>query len=354
MRVQATNRVGNFTAESVGGGAGKVETIGTLGAVKWRRPLLSRCQTIRSAATTACHAYQSLRIPFSSRNARAESAVLCTEFVGCEPQTRPSALVATLHGVHLAAMRGEFVDLGVTRLYYYAAGTRGAGEPVDFPARVSRVIAPLAWRRARDARRPPPGRRRSARIRPQRPAAALATLTAPAHADRVRLLMDELHIDAACVVGHGMGGAVAQALALNAPARVTRLCLVNSTAFDAWPSGAARARAAASPRSRRSAARSARRCSPASCTVAPERIRRRENGRHALDTFLRAYTMRLGVDASCRSCARCDDPTRARTRRAARRHHAADIDCLGRAGSVAGSGRWRAAARCDSAARRSK
>ena len=29
-------------------------------------------------------------------------------------------------------MRGEFVDLGVTRLYYYAAGTRGAGEPVVF------------------------------------------------------------------------------------------------------------------------------------------------------------------------------------------------------------------------------
>ena len=27
-------------------------------------------------------------------------------------------------------MRGEFLDLKGVRLYYYAAGTRGAGEPV--------------------------------------------------------------------------------------------------------------------------------------------------------------------------------------------------------------------------------
>ena len=29
-------------------------------------------------------------------------------------------------------MRGEFLDLGGHQLYYYAAGTRGAGEPVLF------------------------------------------------------------------------------------------------------------------------------------------------------------------------------------------------------------------------------
>ena len=27
-------------------------------------------------------------------------------------------------------MRGEFVDVGGARLYYYAAGSRGAGEPI--------------------------------------------------------------------------------------------------------------------------------------------------------------------------------------------------------------------------------
>src|SRR5918911_1196357 len=40
-------------------------------------------------------------------------------------------------------MRGEFVDLAGARLYYYAAGTRGAGEPIVFlhgyPTRVSRI-----------------------------------------------------------------------------------------------------------------------------------------------------------------------------------------------------------------------
>src|ERR1035437_3300948 len=34
--------------------SGNVETIGTLGAVKLRRPLLSHCQTMRSAAPDAC------------------------------------------------------------------------------------------------------------------------------------------------------------------------------------------------------------------------------------------------------------------------------------------------------------
>jgi pimeloyl-ACP methyl ester carboxylesterase len=29
-------------------------------------------------------------------------------------------------------MRGEFVDVGGARMYYYAAGTRGSGEPVLF------------------------------------------------------------------------------------------------------------------------------------------------------------------------------------------------------------------------------
>ncbi|MEX2325322.1 MAG: alpha/beta fold hydrolase, partial [Gemmatimonadaceae bacterium] len=27
-------------------------------------------------------------------------------------------------------MRGEFVDVGGVRLYYYAAGTRGGGDPI--------------------------------------------------------------------------------------------------------------------------------------------------------------------------------------------------------------------------------
>src|SRR3989338_10701731 len=47
-----------------------------------------------------------------------------------------AALVRPFLRTHLAAMRGEFVDVGGCRLYYYAAGTRGAGGPLIFLPRV--------------------------------------------------------------------------------------------------------------------------------------------------------------------------------------------------------------------------
>jgi pimeloyl-ACP methyl ester carboxylesterase len=205
-------------------------------------------------------------------------------------------------------MRGEFVDLGVTRLYYYAAGSRGAGEPViflhGFPA------SSHLWHGV--VREMPEGHRLVVVDllgfgRSDRP--GLSSLTATAHAQRVRLLMDELGIDAACVVGHGMGGAVAQALALDAPSRVTRLCLVNSTAFDAWPRGAARL------------ARFLSAVTPVARTLgAPllagfvhgsllKGFADEEAGRRALDNFLRAYTMHLGVDALVSQLRAMDDPT---------------------------------------------
>jgi 2-hydroxymuconate-semialdehyde hydrolase len=193
-------------------------------------------------------------------------------------------------------MRGEFVDLGVTRLYYYAAGTRGAGEPViflhGFPA------SSQLWHRV--VREMPEGHRLVVTDllgfgKSDRP--GLAALTAVAHASRVRLLMDELGIATACVVGHGMGGAVAQALALDAPARVTRLCLVNSTAFDAWPRRAARiARLLATiPAIGRAAG------APLLAGLVHGSLLKgfadEQHGRHDLDNYLRAYTMRLGADA---------------------------------------------------------
>jgi pimeloyl-ACP methyl ester carboxylesterase len=217
-------------------------------------------------------------------------------------------LVATLHRVHFAAMRGEFVDLGVTRLYYYAAGTRGAGEPViflhGFPA------SSHLWHGV--VREMPEGHRVVVVDllgfgRSDRP--GLSTLTAVAHADRVRILMDDLNIREACVVGHGMGGAVATALALNAPARVTKLCLVNSMAFDAWLRGAARlARflAAITPLARGLD-------TPLLAGLVHGSLLKgfadEENGRHALDTFLRAYTMRLGVDPLISQLRAMHDPT---------------------------------------------
>jgi pimeloyl-ACP methyl ester carboxylesterase len=131
-------------------------------------------------------------------------------------------------------VRGEFIDLQGARLYYYAAGTRGAGEPVVFlhgfptsghlwtdviplmPAGHRLVVIDLLGYGRSD---PPNGRPLSLR----------------AHADRVLALMDTLGIARACIVGHDLGGGIAQAMALGAPARVSRLALLDSVAFGAWP-----------------------------------------------------------------------------------------------------------------------
>ncbi len=131
-------------------------------------------------------------------------------------------------------MRGEFIDLDGARLYYYAAGTRGAGEPVVFvhgfptsshlwgdvvpfmPAGHRIVVVDLLGYGRSDR---PSGR----------------DVTLRGHADRLVSLLDLLGINFACVVGHDVGGGIAQSLAIRHPARVARLCLVNSVAFDAWP-----------------------------------------------------------------------------------------------------------------------
>ncbi len=131
-------------------------------------------------------------------------------------------------------MRGEFVDVAGARLYYYAAGTRGAGAPVVFlhgfptsghlwgdvvaqmPAGHRIVVADLLGYGRSD----PPGSR---------------ALTLRAHAERVVGLLDALQVTSACIVGHDLGGGVAQALALDWPARVSHLALIDSVAFNAWP-----------------------------------------------------------------------------------------------------------------------
>jgi pimeloyl-ACP methyl ester carboxylesterase len=56
-----------------------------------------------------------------------------------------------------------------------------------------------------------------------------------AHAERIVQLLDALGINYACVVGHELGGGVAQAMAVRWPQRVSRLCLVAPVAYDEWP-----------------------------------------------------------------------------------------------------------------------
>jgi pimeloyl-ACP methyl ester carboxylesterase len=132
-------------------------------------------------------------------------------------------------------VRGEFLDVGGARLYYFAAGTRGGGEPLvlihGFPtsSHLWQELVPLLPEGRRVVvldllgygRSDPPGD---------------AALDIKAHADRLLVLLDLLGINRACLIGHDVGGAVAQAVAVKAPHRVSHLCLISSVAFDEWPS----------------------------------------------------------------------------------------------------------------------
>ena len=131
-------------------------------------------------------------------------------------------------------MRGEFVDLAGARLYYYAAGTRGAGEPVVFlhgfptSGHLWADVVPLVPAGHRVVVLDLLGYGRS-----DRPLAGHVGIRA--HAERVIELFDLLGINYACVVGHDIGGGIAQWLAVRYPQRVSRLCLVDSVAFAEWP-----------------------------------------------------------------------------------------------------------------------
>jgi pimeloyl-ACP methyl ester carboxylesterase len=131
-------------------------------------------------------------------------------------------------------VRGEFVDVGGARLYCYAAGSRGAGEPVvflhGFPAssHLWTKVVPLV----------PAGHRILVVDllgfgRSDRPLGRDVSIRG--HAERTLALLDVLGVNYACVVGHDVGGGVAQAMAVRWPQRVSRLCLVDSVASDDWP-----------------------------------------------------------------------------------------------------------------------
>jgi pimeloyl-ACP methyl ester carboxylesterase len=136
-------------------------------------------------------------------------------------------------------MRGEFLDLSGARLYYYAAGTRGAGVPVVFlhgfptSSHLWSDVVPLM----------PAGHRLVVVDllgygRSDRPNARPVDVRS--HAERIVELLDELRIQRACIVGHGIGGGIAQSIAVRHPMRVSHLCLIDSVAFDRWPTLRAR------------------------------------------------------------------------------------------------------------------
>ncbi|MDQ8154178.1 MAG: alpha/beta hydrolase [Gemmatimonadota bacterium] len=187
-------------------------------------------------------------------------------------------------------MRGEFLDLAGHRLYYYAAGTRGAGEPVlflhGFPT------SSYLWN---DVVRCMPAGHRLIVLdhlgygRSDRPDGA--ALSVRAHAERALAVLDTLQVPRACLVGHDLGGAVAQWIAVHAPERVTRLVLVSSVGFEAWPRWRTRAARALLPVARLVPA-------PFLAGEAYASLLRgfaeRTEGRRALDQFLRPFAQPLG------------------------------------------------------------
>jgi pimeloyl-ACP methyl ester carboxylesterase len=130
-------------------------------------------------------------------------------------------------------VRGEFIDLAGERLYYYAAGSRGGGEPIvlihGFPTSSHLwldVVAKL-----------PPGHRivvvdllgfgRS-------DAPPRADYSIGGHGERLVRFLDALRIDRAMVVGHGTGGAIALWAGLTIPERITRIVLIGSSTSEGW------------------------------------------------------------------------------------------------------------------------
>jgi len=187
-------------------------------------------------------------------------------------------------------MRGEFVEVGEGRLYYYASGTRGAGEPVvllhGFPtsSHLWSQLTPLL----------PPGHRivvldllGFGRSDP----AGDNDMGVCAHARRVLELLDVLGIEQATIVGHDMGAAIALETALTARTRVSRLCLVNP-----MTAGAASGVAADT------AVRLASLLGHASPSIITSSLRSRlrrgyvspERGSHSIDQYLRPFSSSVG------------------------------------------------------------
>lgn len=128
-------------------------------------------------------------------------------------------------------MRGEFIEVDGHRLYYYAAGTRGSGDPIvllhGFPAtgHLWSGLVPLL----------PHGRRI---VVPdllgcgRSDSDARADLSIAAHADRVGKLLEELGIKRVAIVGHHAGALVGATVALRLPGLVTHLAMLHPIGGD--------------------------------------------------------------------------------------------------------------------------
>lgn len=79
------------------------------------------------------------------------------------------------------------------------------------------------------------------------PAGRERDLSVGHQADYLLAWMDMLEIDRAVLVGHDLGGGVAQIAAVRAPHRCAGLVLTNAVAYDSWPIPSVKALRAAAP-----------------------------------------------------------------------------------------------------------
>ncbi|MCO4101711.1 MAG: alpha/beta hydrolase [Gemmatimonas sp.] len=197
-------------------------------------------------------------------------------------------------------MRGEFVDLHGVRLYCYAFGQRGAGNPIvlvhgsftsshlwqDVLPRLPKGHRVLVLDLLGHGRSDPPG---------------TADMSVAGHAARLAQLLDVMGVPSAMLVGHGMGAAIAARVAHEQPARIAHLMLVNPTLL-----------AATAPEARLN--RRVRRLAmlvPLWKRLAPSWLAsalhaallpgfaHRDVGARALDVYLQPFRLRDGRDAAC-------------------------------------------------------
>ena len=133
-------------------------------------------------------------------------------------------------------MRGEFVEVGEHRLYYYAAGTRGQGDPIilihGFPTS-SHLWSNLVSLLPQGHRIVVPDLLGCGRSDPSE----RADLSIGGHARRLLGLMDALRIPRACLIGHHMGACISIRVAADAPERVTHVGLLHPLAGDVTLTG---------------------------------------------------------------------------------------------------------------------
>jgi pimeloyl-ACP methyl ester carboxylesterase len=189
-------------------------------------------------------------------------------------------------------VRGEFVDLGGARLYYYAAGTRGGGEPVVFihgfptSSHVWREVVPLVPEGHRVVVVDLLGYGRS-----DKPLGRDVSIKG--HGERIVQLLGALRIERAAIVGHDVGGGIAQYLAVRHPTRTSRICLVDSVGFDDWPTRDVKLAKASLPLTRHL---------PATWILGILRTdlqrgyAEQERGQHSVDQYVRPFATPEGRD----------------------------------------------------------